>query len=65
MDHIKRGDTMKYQQLHATNQQIRRKAAESAARYIAVKKMQARAKRIIKNEIFILICIACVIWWLY
>ncbi len=56
---------MNYKQLYATDQQIKRKAAESAARYIAVKKMQARAKRVIKNEIFVLICIACVIWWLY
>lgn len=56
---------MNYKQFNATDQQIKRKAAESAARYIALKKMQARAKRVIKNEIFILICIACVIWWLY
>lgn len=56
---------MNYKQFNATDQQIKRRAAESAARYIAVKKMQARAKRIIKNEIFILICIAGFIWWLY
>tara|TARA_Y100000114_G_C11757666_1_gene327809 strand:+ start:2597 stop:2767 length:171 start_codon:yes stop_codon:yes gene_type:complete len=56
---------MNYKQLKIIDQQIRRKAAESAARYIAVKKMQARVKRIIKKEIFVLICIACFIWWLY
>ena len=56
---------MNYKQINAPDQQIKRKARASAARYIALKKMQARGKRIIKNEIFILICIACVIWWLY
>ena len=56
---------MNDKQLYAPDQQIQRKARASAARYIALKKVQARAKRVIKNEIFILICIACVIWWLY